>query len=470
MFSPSHPLLLAFLIGFSAAASQCESARYKSIPRVFVLTDISNEPDDQMSLVRLLTHANELDIQGIAATWLNDTTDLPTIQKVISAYGSVVDNLNSNVPAEHPFPSAESLLSKTYAGQPVYGLAALNADSPSNASIALINATDASDEPLWVPVWGGSNVLAEALNIVRQERDSNATAEFVNKLRTFTISDQDNANPWIRSNFPKLFAITSIHGFNEYSLATWTGISGDLGRALDKGGPDTSIVTDQWLDEHIRIGPLGAEYPHITFIMEGDTPSFLGLLPNGFNTPGHPEWGSWGGRYTLVDRSEESALLYSDCVDSVIGLDGETHTSQWATLWRWRRAFQFDFAARMQWTVNGNFSQNNHHPIAVVNDTCSFDAMEVSYKSGESVILDASASYDPDGDQLSFKWFNYAEVTSVAGQAAPNATITDLNGDGSIVQVTPGNNNTLHIILTLDDIRSPLNLTTYKRIILNPVA
>ena len=32
-------------------------------PRVFVLTDISNEPDDEESLVRFLVYANEYDVK-----------------------------------------------------------------------------------------------------------------------------------------------------------------------------------------------------------------------------------------------------------------------------------------------------------------------------------------------------------------------------------------------------------------------
>jgi hypothetical protein len=37
-------------------------------PRVFVLTDIENEPDDAMSLVRFVTYANHYDIEGLVAT------------------------------------------------------------------------------------------------------------------------------------------------------------------------------------------------------------------------------------------------------------------------------------------------------------------------------------------------------------------------------------------------------------------
>lgn len=202
----------------------CENARYENKTRVFVMTDISNEPDDQMSLVRFLTHANELDIvniAGVTSTWKNDSVDTPSILGVINAYGEVIDNLNSNVPEAGVYPPADELLAKVVVGQPVYGLAALNASAPSNASTALINATDASEEPLWVLAWGGANVLAEALYQVKESRSEEEIADFVRKLRVYSISDQDNAGPWIRTNFPTLFYIVSIHGFSEYSLATW---------------------------------------------------------------------------------------------------------------------------------------------------------------------------------------------------------------------------------------------------------
>ena len=37
-------------------------------PRVVVLSDIGNEPDDQMSFVRLLLYSNEFDLESIVAT------------------------------------------------------------------------------------------------------------------------------------------------------------------------------------------------------------------------------------------------------------------------------------------------------------------------------------------------------------------------------------------------------------------
>lgn len=174
--------------------------------------------------------------------------------------------------------------------------------------------------------------------------------------------------------------------------------------------------------------------------MEGDTPSFLGLLPNGLNAPEHPEWGGWGGRYILADSSGLTGV-YSDAFDWVIGQNNDTFLSKYASIWRWRQAFQYDFAARMQWSVSSNTTEVNHHPIAVVNGSCSFDALEVPYAQNGSVIIDASKSYDPDDDSISFNWFHYREPTfRLEGEIprdSPNATFTPLDESGSIVEITP---------------------------------
>src|ERR1043166_7061043 len=52
-------------------------------PRVFVLTDMGNEPDDQMSMVRLMLYTNEMDIEGLVATtstWLRNKVNPETIR------------------------------------------------------------------------------------------------------------------------------------------------------------------------------------------------------------------------------------------------------------------------------------------------------------------------------------------------------------------------------------------------------
>src|SRR5262245_15123440 len=65
-------------------------------PRVVVLSDIGNEPDDQMSFVRLLLYSNELDLEALIATtstWQKNKVQPETMHELIAAYGEVRSNL-----------------------------------------------------------------------------------------------------------------------------------------------------------------------------------------------------------------------------------------------------------------------------------------------------------------------------------------------------------------------------------------
>ncbi|KAJ8088960.1 hypothetical protein PM082_014207 [Marasmius tenuissimus] len=54
-----------------------------------------------------------------------------------------------------------------------------------------------------------------------------------------------------------------------------------------------------------RIGELGAHYPDIAFIVEGETSSSLGLLPNGLTIQSGV---AGSGRYIPVDTSGETSI------------------------------------------------------------------------------------------------------------------------------------------------------------------
>ena len=275
-------------------------------PRVVVISDIGNEPDDQMSLVRFLLYSNEFEVEALIAatsTWQKTATHPETMHKLIDAYGEVRANLLLHAKS---WPTAEYLHAHVFSGPPEYGMAGTHfsqngeevghpstgSDNLSPGAEAIIRAVDRHDpRPVWVCIWGGANTLAQALLHVRTSRSSGELEKFVRKLRVYSISDQDDAGPWIRREFPELFYIVrpSPPNGEEYQYATWTGISGDA-YYRNCAGADGKTITNHWLDGNIRKGPLGKLYPKFLFIMEGDTPSFLGLIDNGLNAYRRPDW------------------------------------------------------------------------------------------------------------------------------------------------------------------------------------
>jgi Protein of unknown function (DUF1593) len=463
-------LFLAAIMALTVAAP------VQANERVVVLTDIGNEPDDQMSLVRLLLYSNEIDIEALIATtstWQRSKVSPQIIRTVVQAYGKVQPNLMLHA---RGWPTGTELEARIVSGVAAYGMAGLEKAALSEGAKSLIAAADKDDgRPLWVSLWGGANTLAQALEHVRRTRDAAALNRFVGKLWVNSISDQDDAGPWIRREFPLLKYIVkpSPPDGAEYASATWTGMSGDH-FYRNGNGADFTTVTNEWLDRNIRSkGPLGKAYPKYLFIMEGDTPSFLGLIPNGLNAPENPNWGGWGGRYLLRQPHGETRPIWTQGGDSFTRVtsadDVNGAVSDQATIWRWRTAFQHDFAARMDWTIKP-FKAANHPPIVKVHST-----VRIGPDGRLTARYDASASSDPDGDKLSFKWFHYPEAGAGTGvnladvalkSAGPRATLTSIAPcrkmwiDGFVPCKGDGH---AHIILAVTDNGNPA-LTRYWRV------
>jgi len=465
-------VFLFLMVAMSLHANAVEKAR------VFVLTDIENEPDDAMSLVRFLTYSNEFDVEALVATTsTHQKHEIAPwrIQEIVSAYGKVRENLEKHAPG---FPTEAYLKSVIKEGRKDYGMHAVGEGMDSSGSDYLIEVVDREDSrPLWVTVWGGPNVLAQALWKVRETRSEEALAKFVGKLRVYTISDQDNSGPWIRENFPDLFYIASpgYHAGGAYHHATWSGISGDFFHARCDGA-NFEIVDNPWLDEHIRSkGPLGAEYPQVKYLMEGDSPSFMFLINNGLNAPEHPNWGGWGGRYEFYTPrmrkwflQEETRPFWTDAEDEVIGVDGHWHQGNHETIWRWREAFQNDFEARMDWTIK-SYEEANHPPVVKL-----AHANRLTAKVKDRISLSAEGSSDPDGDDLSYQWFFYPEAGDFSNESARTHSPAKFeNADQQqAVFIVPDRNvfkyGTIHVVLGVTDHGTP-RLTRYQRVIIDVI-
>jgi hypothetical protein len=482
-------IALIFMLGSCALNSMSESIvlpqqakqeQYNKKHRMIVLTDIEADPDDTQTLIRLLLYSNVIDIKCLIATtsvWKKTRVAPESIKNLIKAYGKVQPNLNKH---EAGYPEASDLLMLVKQGLPEYGMKGVGEGKDSEGSKWIIKVLEEDEgRPLWISVWGGVNTLAQALYKIKNTKSGEEARRLIGKLRVYTISDQDDSGIWIRKNFPDLFYIVSPG--DDYGSATWSAINTYV------YGIDNEEISNSWLIENIQQGhgPLGAAYPDVAYGMEGDTPSWLSLIPNGLNEPEHPDWGGWGGRYELhkpdfatikegdsdVQAEPETRKIWTNAVDRYtpyihneygrsVRKDTITFTGNKVTLWRWRNDFQNDFAARMDWCTK-SYQEANHPPVPVLGHP-----EQITVESGEGFGLDASGTFDPDGDNLSFLWFNYPE----AGSYKKFIPLNSAENARGVWVVAPKveKKETAHFILKVTDKGEP-PLSRYKRVIVTIV-
>ena len=479
-FDPSGKLYFAFTLFVLIIYCPFISAGEDQKSRAIILTDIEADADDTQSLIRLLLYSNVIDIKGLVATTsTHQKTEVhpESIRRIIRSYGQVQANLNKH---EEGFPDANSLLLLVKQGLPEYGMSGVGEGKDSEGSEWILKIIEENDDrPLWVCVWGGPNTLAQALYKIRKTKNETDVMKLIAKLRVYTISDQDDSGIWMRKNFPDLFYIVSPGG---YGSSTWNAIH------LFFPGINNEIIGNRWLAQNIQQahGPLGAIYPDVAYGMEGDTPSWLQLIPNGLNNPEHPNWGGWGGRYEQykpeyssldtagftggVPVEPEPRSIWTNAADRYVPYvfnefgravrrDTVTFNSNKATLFRWREDFQNDFAARMDWTTKP-YKECNHPPVPAL-----AHPDQITVKSGEIFMLDASGTTDPDGDNLSYLWFQYPEAGSYKKTIRFDLA-ENLYRIFYIKAPVVDKNETVHFILKVTDKGTP-PLTRYKRVIVN---
>ncbi|MCI0745122.1 MAG: DUF1593 domain-containing protein [Verrucomicrobia subdivision 3 bacterium] len=411
--------------------------------RLLIETDAGGDPDDEQSLVRFLLYANEWDVEGIIANRPQtrdgenhnpERTGLGVVRRLLDAYGECWTNL---VQHDNRYPTKDFLWQRTVPGY-----------NHTDAAVRLIiAAVDRPDpRPLWYSDWGtdhgaATNNLRRALDLVLRERGPERYAQFKSKLR-LTSYDMYGAHTtniappfqlWVNTFQPPMDGKRWYHRF-----------SGITARA---GGFD--LVRDV-LTGH---GPLGALYPTNTthWQKEGDTPTFLYLVPTGMNDPEQPTWGSWASRYGRNENYPNKPYYWANQLDAWNG-----RTNRDNTLARWAAALQNDFRARLDWCVKP-LREANHPPSRKV-----AGALQRTVKPGSRVELDATGSTDPDASQsLSFRWEFYPEPGTYRGPLEithsdkPRAHFTAPASETGA---------TIHVILTVTDTGSP-PLSRYQRIV-----
>jgi hypothetical protein len=260
--------------------------------------------------------------------------------------------------------------------------------------------------------------------------------KFVRKFRIYTITDQDMQY--------------SMRMNRSYSSHMWLRreFADDLQFVWDEGTwqEQCELGKRHWQQHKDNIqgqGALGGEYPTYKWGVEGDTPSFLYVMPNGLNNPEDPHQAGWAGyheRGMCADSLTTAWTSWQEPVRSIsVGYKQRFYPDELN-----------DFMARMQWAAEGKGNLNPY--IVIPNDTINITMISLS--------LDASKSFDPDGDNLQFSWWQQPEIgkTKVKIEQAdqPIATLripADAKGD------------TIHIICEVHD-DGPYHLPAYRRIII----
>lgn len=431
-------------------------------PRLVVLTDISTwETDDHESLIRLMVHADMYEIEGIIITTGWSMDDVNKVKQfkdiatgVIDAYQKDLPNLlkrsnqNDFVQDEEKqeigyWPSADYLRERTMFGSMLMGMDKIGVDNNSDGSNLIIQLADEEDNrPIWVTFWGGGNTLAQSIWQVQQTRSKSELKAFLHKLRVYAITDQDrpqkssfeiSSHAWMRRNFSDDF------------LFIWDDCAWKYQNGTGK---------NNWTDYEKNIqnhGNLGNQYPKYKYGVEGDTPAFLHIMPNGLNNPDEPTQASWGG-YSKWGKGEDNNGY------SFINYNG----NEYDVCNKYEKYFYpatfNNFSARMDWAKDG---KGNINPIIKIDGDPSLNIITKKAKQAATMIIDASASSDPDGDTLNYKWWIQPEAGTYTG------TVNILNNDSNKITINiPSNSGgkNFHVICEVTDNGSP-QLTSYRRII-----
>ena len=492
-------LLLSVLVAVSPAAESPARLQFESIPRsrVIILTDMGNEADDSQTMVRLLLYSNRFDIEGLIAVsschqyaGKNDANPIrnnvqPTmITERIRAYGQVRANLLLHEPG---WPTEEYLLSRVGHGPPGYGMDDVGNGHTTDGSDLIGRALTGDDpRPLYVCINAGANCLAQALWDLRARLTPAAFGTALAKLRVYDDAGQDNAGAWIAQKYPHVRYYRSqsqVFSFmNNNGPVTWNPGAAYPG----KGQHD-------WAREHVMAnhGPLGALYPRRekwqhpeidSTIEGGGTSTWIGHVNHGLYVPEQPTWGGWGGRFAsskqenvranqlkipnLQDTEEKFMPFQMVPEASDRWTDPETgiaYSDLGTPIYRWRRAYQNDFQARMDWCVEP-FAKANHNPIAALNGDTTDRLVRVTTTAGSPLVFDASASTDPDGNKLSYHWFLYPEAGTYRGRTPL------VSADGPTARLTApvdAADTQLHLILEVRDDSAIARLSDYRRIVID---
>ncbi len=487
---------LALTAAVPVGAAAPEPSAPAAPPRTIVTTD--PELDDLNSMLRMLLYSNEIDLAGLVYSssqhhYLGDpATGLAPhrwpepgarlhIDEAVDAYAEVYPNLVQHDP---DYPTPERLRSLIRTGN-IVNVGDMAADTPGSD---LIKEVLLDEEPgqVFLQAWGGPNTIARALRSIEDEYRGTPQwdavyQKVVDKAVITSFGQQDTTfATYIKPNWPDIQnreVATSIWGYGSrgvakpadafYHSTDWTKANvsdvGPIGAAYRVWGDGKQMAAGFDDEDYFGLSGYTAEELRAmgylvwtppqakgSWISEGDSSNFALLIDNGLRNWEHPSWGGWGGRQ-VVDPNDPRRWSNRGALDA----DETGSTPRDYPAARWFAAFQNDFAARLQWTVEG-VDETNHTPRA-----CVAQGLSLSRRPGQPVVLNPRAT-DRDGDAVTVGWWQYREAGTY-----PGTVDLRTNGIGSTRFRVPDDaqpGQTIHLIMEAADDGTPA-LTHYQRVV-----
>jgi len=490
--------VILFVFGLNHVTAQDQPKR------TIVTTD--GEIDDVDTFIRYLMYTNEFDTEGLvysSSMWHwkgdgkgtkftsememtrdiygKDLTDLrwpgtTWIQELLAEYEKIQPNLMLH---DKNYPTAKSLLQLVKVGNIDFE-GEMNKRTEGSKLIAL-KLLDDDPREIFLQAWGGTNTIARALKSIEEDysKDQNwneIKAKVSKKAIIYTIMDQDATyKKYIGPNWPEIRVFYNANQFwcfaypwkmvvpksqQPYLEGSFMGPNiinnhGTLFKKYYSYGDGQKQAGDPYHFEgdisKITKTERGS-FSKYDFISEGDSPAFMHLVDVGLANYEDPSRGGWSGRFV---QSTTNPFRYEDGENAsdMNPETGEMDTNYPQT--RWIKAMQLDFAARADWALQ-SFKEANHAPEIRVSEGNTLTA-----EAGGKVIL-TPVIKDPDGHEVSFKFWAYAEAGDGAAKINYN-----IEKEFATIQVpeTAKSGEEYHIILEGSDTGHP-SLTRYQRVII----
>lgn len=425
------------------------------------------EVDDQNSFRHLLLYANDIEIQGIIQTssifhWKGKKgvktpevkegdefapkgrydepyrwTGTQWMFEVLKDYEKVYKNLCLQ---SLNYPTAQELKDVTKIGN--IGYPGEMDEETEGSKLIKEHIMDNDERILYLQIWGGTNTIARALYDIECEHQNDTDwdlqkKKIMKKVVLVACGEQDPTyQNYIAQQWPQLAFISCVQ-MGSYAYAWKTMPDGESKKCLKdsfmrqivKGngplmegyatwadgkeyegepekyqfGSNKKLLNDWW-GKKIGLG-IHKQYD---FLSEGDSPTFLMLLPTGLRSLEHFGYGGIAGRYVknIEKKNKKGEILnYWESAKDVYK-DANGNEVETESMWRYVEFIQRDFVARAKWCVETTFCEEDHAPEFLIEN-----GRDHLVKAGEEVLIHASVTSELSGDIVS-EAFIYPEASS----------------------------------------------------------